>query len=114
MKKIWIPVIFVLVCFTLGFSYSLYNAKAYVSDSPIYHFPVPKNAVVIKKGKDFVTYKWSRASEENGIPYGYRTALKKKGWLEGEREGASVGYSKGKHEVELISTTKQLDIVKTK
>ncbi|WP_281251490.1 hypothetical protein [Paenisporosarcina indica] len=36
------------------------------------------------------------ASEENGIPLGYELALQANGWNKGEREGASVYYTKEK------------------
>lgn len=60
------------------------------------------------------SYDWSRASEEFGIPFDYEIVLKANGWRKGEREGASVLYTKRSHSMDLISTTKRLDIIKVK
>ncbi|WP_458352242.1 hypothetical protein [Peribacillus frigoritolerans] len=61
-------------------------------------------------------YEWSRASEDDGIPYGYAIALKANGWKKwkSESEGASVLYMKGNSKVDLITTTKQLEILRVK
>ncbi|QOK29981.1 hypothetical protein IIE26_26810 (plasmid) [Cytobacillus oceanisediminis] len=77
-------------------------------------FPVPIHAEKIRETKDSTIYKWSRASEENGIPAGYRRAIKENGWEEVGREGALVLYKKGKQKIDLLSTTKQLSIIKGK
>ncbi|MGA5692806.1 hypothetical protein [Cytobacillus pseudoceanisediminis] len=73
-------------------------------------FPVPINAEKIRETEGSIIYKWSRASEENGIPAGYRRAIKVNGWEEVGREGALVFYTNGKQKIDLLSTTKQLSI----
>jgi hypothetical protein len=77
-------------------------------------FPVPIHAEKIRETEDSTTYKWSRASEENGIPAGYIRAIKENGWEEVGREGALVHYTKGKQKIDLLSTTKQFSIIRAK
>lgn len=50
--------------------------------------------------------------EENGIPYGEEIALKAKGWKKGKSEGASVFYTKENNTIDLLTTTKQLEILR--
>ncbi|WP_323856356.1 hypothetical protein [Rossellomorea marisflavi] len=38
--------------------------------------------------------------------------LKANGWEKGEREGASVYYTKGDHTIDLMSASKHLDILR--
>lgn len=83
----------------------------YMSQQKIFFdFPVPKYAEVVRDTEHSRSYHWSKASEEYGIPNGYKLVLKAYGWKKGERLGALVYYSKGKHKIALISTTKQLSI----
>lgn len=87
---------------------------AYETSENFFGFPIPKNAQLVSENASAKSYEWSNASEENGIPFGYELVLKANDWKKGEREGASVIYTKGNHEIDLISTTKQLNIVKVK
>ena len=59
-------------------------------------------------------YTWSKASEENGIPFGYEVVLWMHGWKKGERLGASVHYSNGNYTIDLISTRDHMDILRSK
>ena len=77
-------------------------------------FPVPKNAELVQLNEQGNRYEWSRASEEDGIPYGYAMALKANGWKKGNTEDASVLYMKGNNKIDLITTTKQLEILRVK
>lgn len=95
-----------------GAAYYFITLSLYEPTEDLYGFPVPKNAELVEESGHGHNYEWSRASEEKGIPYEYELALKKHGWKKGEREGASVYYTRGNDKINLISTTKQLDILK--
>ncbi|MED3881756.1 hypothetical protein [Priestia megaterium] len=85
---------------------------AYIPSDKFFGFPVPKNAKLVK-GKERVNiYNWSKASEENGIPSGYKLVIKSKGWKEREREGASAYYEKGNKKIDLIAQTNELTLIK--
>ncbi|MDO6847876.1 hypothetical protein Q4S57_07925 [Priestia megaterium] len=85
---------------------------AYIPSDKFSGFPVPKNAKLVK-GKEHVNiYEWSKASEENGIPSGYKLVIKTKGWKERDREGASTYYEKGNKKIDLIAQTNELTIIK--
>ncbi|WP_339998247.1 hypothetical protein [Priestia aryabhattai] len=87
---------------------------AYIPSDKFFGFPVPKNAKLVK-GKERVNiYDWSKASEENGIPSGYKLVIKSKGWKERDREGASTYYEKGNQKIDLISQTDELTLIKDK
>jgi hypothetical protein len=87
---------------------------AYIPSNKFFSFPVPKNAKLVK-GKERVNiYDWSKASEENGIPSGYKLVIKSKGWKERNREGASTYYEKGNKIIDLISQTNELTLIKDK
>ncbi|MFP5114659.1 hypothetical protein ACSU64_20075 [Bacillaceae bacterium C204] len=60
-------------------------------------FPVPKNADLLKKNAEFKEYKWSPASEENGIPLRYRIVINLSGWKKKEQEGSLTVYEKNNH-----------------
>ncbi|MFS8604563.1 hypothetical protein LRO89_18310 [Priestia megaterium] len=84
---------------------------AYIPSDKFFGFPVPKNAKLVK-GKERVNiYDWSKASEENGIPSGYKLVIKSKGWKERDREGASTYYEKGNQRIDLISQTDELTLI---
>lgn len=87
---------------------------SYIPSDKFFGFPVPKNAKLVK-GKERVNiYDWSKASEENGIPLGYKLVIKSKGWKERDREGASTYYEKGNQRIDLISQTDELILIKDK
>lgn len=87
---------------------------AYIPSNKFFSFPVPKNAKLVK-GKERVNiYDWSKASEENGIPSGYKLVIKSKGWKERNWEGASTYYEKGNKIIDLISQTDKLTLIKDK
>ncbi|MBT2605030.1 hypothetical protein J7E55_18720 [Bacillus sp. ISL-53] len=95
-----------------GVIYYFITLSLYEPSKDAFDFPVPKNAELVQENVKGKSYDWSKASEENGIPFGYELVLKSNGWKKGEREGASVFYTKGNHKIDLISTTKHLDILK--
>ncbi|SDI16166.1 hypothetical protein SAMN04487975_112120 [Planococcus glaciei] len=95
-----------------GVAYYFITLSLYESNIELFGFPVPKNAELVGESSVGKNYEWKRASEEYGIPYGYEVALKKNGWKKGEREGASVYYTKGNHKIDLISMTETLDILR--
>ncbi|MDQ0884133.1 hypothetical protein [Peribacillus sp. V2I11] len=87
-------------------------SSSYTTTEDLYEFPVPRNAELVQINEQGNRYEWSMASEENGIPYGYEIALKANRWEKGEREGASVFYTKGNNKIDLITTTNQLEILR--
>ncbi len=84
---------------------------AYIPSDKFFGFPVPKNAKLVKGKERTAIYDWSKASEENGIPSGYKLVIKSKGWKEREREGASTYYEKGNQRIDLISQTDELTLI---
>lgn len=84
----------------------------YKTSEDFYGFPIPIKAKLVQESEVMKNYNWSRASEENGIPLDYEIILKINGWEKGDREGASVVYTKENHTIELCSYHKSLDIVK--
>ncbi|MET3322652.1 UNVERIFIED_ORG: hypothetical protein ABIC97_005800 [Peribacillus simplex] len=95
-----------------GVIYYFITLSLYEPSRDSFDFPVPKNAELVQENEQGKSYDWSKASEENGIPFGYELVLKANGWKKGEREGASVFYTKGNQKIDLISTTKHLNILK--
>ncbi|MED3992334.1 hypothetical protein [Priestia aryabhattai] len=87
---------------------------AYIPSEKFFGFPVPKNANLVKEKKRAAIYDWSKASEENGIPSGYKLVIKSKGWKERGREGASTYYEKGNKIIDLIAQTDELTLIKDK
>ncbi|MEW4306007.1 hypothetical protein [Rossellomorea marisflavi] len=92
--------------------YYFITLALYEPSEDLYHFPVPTHAKLVGENEPGHQYDWSRASEENGIFYGYEMVLKANGWEKGEREGASVYYTKGDHTIDLMSASKHLEILK--
>ncbi|QED50000.1 hypothetical protein FSZ17_04630 [Cytobacillus dafuensis] len=115
MKKIigWITALMTLVI-GISIGYYFIALSLYEPSDELYGFPIPKKAEFVQESDKSKSYDWSRTSEENGIPFDYEIALKVNDWKKGEREGASVLYKKGNHTIDLISTTKRLDIIKVK
>jgi hypothetical protein len=102
----------ILIALLLGIG--LINFLSYEQDSELYDFPIPKNAELTNHNEFGKSYTWSKASEENGIPFGYEFVLWVHGWKKEEREGASVYYFKGNYTIDLISTHDHLDILRSK
>ncbi|WP_096271412.1 hypothetical protein [Paucisalibacillus globulus] len=109
MKKIvcWSSIVIALL---LGIG--LINFSLYEQDEDLFDFPIPKHAEIFNQGEFGHSYTWPKASEENGIPFGYEVVLWGNGWKKGERLGASVMYTKGSDTIQLISTHEQLDILR--
>ncbi|WP_210467930.1 hypothetical protein [Sporosarcina sp. 6E9] len=112
-KKVFLPLVLIVLLIG-GLIYYFLAVSQYEPSQELYEFPIPKNAELIQKSSYGISYDWSLASEEHGIPYGYKWAIKANGWKEGEREGASVHYTKGNRKIDLISSTKHLNILKVK
>ncbi|AXI28632.1 hypothetical protein ACFW1J_15295 [Priestia aryabhattai] len=87
---------------------------AYTPSDKFFGFPVPKNAQLVKENERVDMYDWSKASEEKGIPSGYKLVIKSKGWQEKDQEGASTYYEKGNKKIDLISQTNELTLIKDK
>jgi hypothetical protein len=92
--------------------YYFIRVSQYEPSKELYNFPIPKNAELVQENSRGKSYDWSPASEESGIPFGYELAIKVNGWKKGERDGASVYYTKGTKKIDLISSTKHLNILK--
>ncbi|MGE6486990.1 hypothetical protein [Paenisporosarcina sp. NPDC076898] len=87
---------------------------AYQSSKELFNFPVPKHAELVEESTQGKTYEWSHVSEEHGIPVAYEVVLKVNGWEKGQREGDSVYYIKGNHQIDVISHTDLLTLRKIK
>lgn len=83
---------------------------AYEENNKFFSFPIPKSAELVSDKEGVSIYKWSKASEENGVPFIYGQIIKLKGWDKGSREGASIYYEKGERRIDLISQTDQLTL----
>ncbi|MFP3720202.1 hypothetical protein SFC57_17755 [Niallia circulans] len=114
MLKKKVVLIFALVILLIGGCYYLFIYFSYQSSKDFFGFPVPRNAEIIRGNETTKTYKWSSASEEHGIPFGYAKAIQSYGWKKGEQEGALVYYSNGEHQIILISLTEIISIEKVK
>ncbi|MRX71828.1 hypothetical protein GJU40_06515 [Bacillus lacus] len=95
-----------------GVIYYFILLALYLPSEDLFNFPVPRYAELIQENEIGKSYDWSAASEDKGIPFGYELVLKINGWKKGEREGASVIYTKGNKKIDLISSTKHLNILK--
>ncbi|WP_017379674.1 hypothetical protein [Paenisporosarcina sp. TG-14] len=87
---------------------------AYQPLEELSNFPIPKTAVLLIEMEDVKFYDWSRATAGSGIPFGYEIVLKANGWKQGEVEGASVSFTKGDHQIRLISQTGLFTLIKIK
>ncbi|MEK3797003.1 hypothetical protein MHI18_01910 [Peribacillus sp. FSL H8-0477] len=96
----------------VGFIYYFISLSLYEPSEDSFDFLIPKKAELIQENGQGKSYDWSQASEENGIPFSYKIALKANGWKKGESGGASVYYTKGNHKVILTTTTNHIDIIK--
>ncbi|MFJ3388164.1 hypothetical protein [Lysinibacillus sp. NPDC086135] len=113
-KKVGWTIAIMVLLIGVGIGYYFTALSLYEPSEDLYGFPIPKNAELVQESNKSKSYDWSRASEENGIPFDYEIALKANGWKKGEREGTSVSYTKGNHTIDLLSSTKWLDIIKIK
>jgi hypothetical protein len=113
-KKIGWKIALVILVIGIGIGYYFIALSLYEPSDELYGFPIPKKSEYVQESEKSKSYDWSRASEEHGIPFDYEVALKGNGWKKGEREGASVLYTKGDHTIDLVCTTKRLDIIKVK
>ena len=95
-----------------GAIYYFITVSLYKPSKELYNFRIPKNAELVQENSRGKSYDWSPTSEESGIPFGYKLAIKVSGWKKGERDGASVYYTKGTKKIDLISSTKHLNILK--
>ena len=109
MKKIFGGVLALLLF--LGGILNFTTFLAYQPSEKLFDFPIPKSAELVDEKESSMSYNWSKASEENGIPFRYEMVLKANGWKKGERDGASVMYTKGSHKIDLISTTEHLNMI---
>ncbi|MEK4011735.1 hypothetical protein [Peribacillus sp. FSL M8-0224] len=104
---------FTLAAFLIGGAIIYYSISIslYTATEDLNEFPVPKNAELVQLNEQGNRYEWSRASEEDRIPFGYAMALKANGWKKGK---SSVLYMKENNKIDLITTTKQLEILRVK
>ncbi|MGG4154464.1 hypothetical protein [Peribacillus muralis] len=86
----------------------------FTKQTKIYTNSLSKNAELTNESEYGKNYDWPSASEDSGIPASYEWAIKANGWNKGEREGASIFYTKGDHKIDVISATKKLDIIRVK
>ncbi|WP_053073054.1 hypothetical protein [Rossellomorea marisflavi] len=75
--------------------YYFITLSLYEPSEDLYHFPVPTHAKLVGDNEHGHQYDWSRASEENGIPYGYEMVLKANGWEKEKGKGLPFITQKG-------------------
>jgi len=73
-----------LAAFLIGGAIIYYSISIslYTATEDLNEFPVPQNAELVQLNEQGNRYEWSRASEEDGIPYGYEWPLKR---MDGKR-----------------------------
>lgn len=108
-KKLAWPGAFFMLLF--GFLY-VSTFYAYEPAEKLAGFPEPVFAELAEDKETAKLYYWNGASEENGIPFGYEVVIRASGWKKGVREGASVNYFKGDEQVDVISSTNRLILIK--
>lgn len=96
-----------------GAIYYFITVSLYEPSEDLFDFPIPKKAELVKENEHAVIYDWSSASEENGIPFGYKLVIKANGWerVESSDIDASPHYSKGNHQINVLSLRKQLTLI---
>lgn len=52
-----------------GVIYYFILQSLYLPSEDLFNFPVPRNAELIQENEKEISYGWSAASEENGIPF---------------------------------------------
>ena len=107
-NKLSIAIIFIILIGGILFFTTYF---AYEENDKFFNFPIPKNAELLSDKEDVAIYNWSKATEENGIPFIYEIIIKSKGWNNVGREGASTYYEKDGHRIDLISQTDQLTLI---
>lgn len=110
-KKLAWPGAFLILL--AGFLY-VATFYAYEPAETLSGFPEPVFAEITEDKETAKLYYWNGASEENGIPFGYEVVIRASGWKKGTREGASVMYHKGDEQVDVISSTNRLILMKKK
>lgn len=111
MKQAW-GWVFGIVLFSGVFFYFTTFFAYEASSATLSGFPIPKKAKLIEENEAAELYEWDRASEENGIPFGYEVVLKVQGWEKGSRQGASVRYTKDREQIDVISATNRLILIR--
>lgn len=109
-KLAWLGAFFILLT---GFLY-VATFYAYEPAETLGGFPEPVFAEITEDKETAKLYYWNGASEEDGIPFGYEVVIRASGWKKGAREGASVMYHKGDEQVDVISSTNRLILMKKK
>lgn len=107
-KKALITLLGIIIVIMAG--YFVLTYISFVQVKEFGGFPIPKDAKVIKEEGNFISYNWSKASEENGIPKKYQKELKKEGWDIEWFEGSATIYKKDDIKVVLICQTDYLSI----
>jgi hypothetical protein len=105
-----------LALITLLFGGAIYyfiTASFYEPTEDLFDFPTPIKAELVKKNEHSVIYNGSSSSEEYGIPLGYKLAIKANGWkkIDTDDIDASPHYLKGNHQINVLSSTKQLTFI---
>lgn len=108
-KVIWLVSVIVFVCGLIFYQQTYFSYKTTLSE--LHHFPVPRSAELVDKSNIAYGFNWSRAKEEEGIPFGYKFILERNGWVKTLSEGALTEYKKGKHYISLICTNQYLKIL---
>ena len=107
-NKFSIAIIFIILIGGILFFTTYF---AYEENDKFFNFPIPQNAELLSDKEDVAIYNWSKATEENGIPFVYEIIIKSKGWSNVGREGAATNYEKDGHRIVLISQTDQLTLI---
>lgn len=106
-----IGVFCVLICI-LVFNYGQSFKESVFTEG----FPIPGKAEVYKMSEEhnFESYKWNGASEENGLPLRYKVVIRLAGWKNVDTFGTMTTFEKDGVKIEVMSSTKMIDLYSEK
>lgn len=105
-----------IIALTTVFILPFYYVQTYEKSVFTEGFPIPGNAKVVKISGEhkFESYKWYGASEEDGLPLRYKIIIHLAGWKQVETFGAMTTYEKDRVKIEVITTSKLIDLYSEK
>ncbi|MEK5520568.1 hypothetical protein [Heyndrickxia sp. FSL W8-0423] len=75
-KKVGWTIAIMVLLIGVGIGYYFTALSLYEPSEDLYGFPIPKKAELVQESNKSKSYDWSRASEENGIPFITKLLLK--------------------------------------